>query len=539
MGVALIAGALVVGGGMVAFMIYQATQHEYPLAYWLAWGCAVGGLLGFVAVLEPLRTSYLAWSSALGLILSGLFYAGKTDGEFLPGAWCGAAILAVNVLLGFGLGLPATTLALGLGVAAIGVLALGKQRQRRERSLYDAAYSAGMLALVVAGLFAIQSIKTPLEYVQDVAMPRRDAALAAAQERVASYAAQLTQAQSYRSQIDEQFVDDDAAYLEMADRYIATAGATHAQAEEIVREVSSAVLPASAPVADLQATVENNTQQAHAAANDARSALDQLGNVQRLFENLSEEWVKEYLWFEIDDYWASEEDEFPSSSVCYYGERVSTRTQNGAQEQIVSDGVDRGDQNVLFEGDQESVDWKYFTLADYNELVNSGIVPAAPNSVNSDEEAGYYLCGHDPQGGRYGALGEPPTVIEKAYGSLQREASDEGASFVGDYRYGTWCVAQLDGTVTPVGEDQPPPANAQWCWHQKPGDSTNYYWERQGIGAAVVWIPSHRRCVYCAPQAQWAGGALVPDADMARVNGTDGAGVRGPLDQGGGPGTGK
>ena len=60
MGVAMIAGALVIGGGVVAFMIHHATENEYPLAYWLAWGCAVGGLLGFVAILHPLCTSYSA-----------------------------------------------------------------------------------------------------------------------------------------------------------------------------------------------------------------------------------------------------------------------------------------------------------------------------------------------------------------------------------------------------------------------------------------------------------------------------------------------
>ena len=539
MGVGVIAGVLLIGGGLVAFMIHHATEHEYPLAYWLAWGCAVGGLLGLVAVLNPLRTSYVAWSSALGLILTGLFFAGKTDGEFSPGAWCGAAILAVNALLGLGLRLPATTLALGFSVVAIVMLVVGQHRRRRERSGYDAAYSAGAIVLVVAGLLATRSVKTPLEYVHDVAIPRRNAALAAAQERVASYAPQLEQAQRYRSQIDEQFADEDAAYLEMADRYIATASASHAQAETIVREISSAALPASTPVAELQAAVENTTQRATAAANDAQAALDALVHVQRLFEDLSEEWIKEYLWFEVDGYWTSEENENPSYNVCYYGERVSTRTQDGAREQIVSDAVDRTGQDALFGGDQANVDWKYFTVDDYNDLVNSGIVPAAPDSINSDEEASYYLCGQHPQGGQYGVLGEPPAVIEKAYGSLQREVSDEGASFVGDSRYGTWCVADANGTITPIAEEQTPPADAQWCWYQKPGDSTNYYWERRGSGTSVVWIRSHRRCVYCAPQAQWAGGALVPDAEMARVNSTDGSEVRGPLDQGGGPGTGK
>lgn len=539
MDVGLIGSGMLLGGAVLAFLIHIAVEGEYPLAYWLAWGLAIGGLLAFVALLHPVRVSYLLWSSLLGVILCGLFFAGKVEDEWLPGAWCGAGILAVNALLGLGLALPTPVLALLYTVVAAGLMAAGYGLRRSQRALYDAATTSAAIALVVAGLVGLRMIRTPLEEISLVTLPELQQTYSMADQRVRSFEQRLAQAQQIRAQIDQQFADDDAAALEIVDRYIQTATERQQQARTLLDEVGPPPASVVAYNPEIDAEIVADTADAATAATEAQAALDQIGGVQQAFEELSREWVKEYLWFEVDGYWTSEESESAAYNVCYYGERLSTRTGDGAQEQLVSDELDRTGNDSFFGSDEQGLDWKYFTLDDYNELVNTGIVPAASSPITSDEQAGYYLCGDSPQNGQYGALGEPTVVIEKEYGSLQREVGDEGASFVGNYRYGTWCVPNASGGVTPLAEDQSPPPDAQWCWYQKPGDSTNYYWERRSQGGTFIWIRSHRRCVYCTPQGRWGGGELVPDREMARANGTDGSSVRGPLDQGGGPGTGK
>lgn len=536
----LIAAIMVVGGGLLAFAIYQRTEGEYPVVYWLAWGVAVGGLLVLVGYFNPLRANYLRWSSAFALVLTVLFLAGKVHDEFLPAAWIGVGILGSNLLL-FTLGsfLPTQILAGSCGVVAIGLLALGYRLQMQGASLYDAAYSIAAIFAIVAGLLGTRAIQTPLENLNMVVIPRLNEAVNTAQLRVERYQTGLTQAQQYRAQIDQQFGDDDAAYLEMTDRYIATAVNSYTEAEKILQQIHDPQPYVSEYDPELTRWIDARTERAKMAATQAQMALDQLGGVQKLFEQLSEEWIKAYLWFEVDGYWTSEENESPSYNVCYYGERFSLRTGDGTQETIVSDEVEQTGNHPGFGSDQRNVHWKYFTVADYNDLVNAGVVAADGQTINSDEEAGYYLCGQSPQSGQYGALGEPPIVIEKEYGSLTREANDEGGSFVGNYRYGAWCVIQSNGSPKWIPEDQPPPQDAQWCWYQQPGGSTNYYWERRPQGSTYIWIRSHRRCIYCTPQASWGGGELVPDAEMARVNGTERSSIRGPTDQGGGPGTGK
>lgn len=521
------------GGGLLAIVINYLTENEYPLVYWLSWGLMIGGLLAWVAVLQPVRSSYLFWSTLLGLILMGLFLAGKSDDEWLPGAWCGVGIVAVNLLLLVGLALPAPAIALICGIFALGLLVLGNELRQRPGVFYDAAYSAAAILAIVAGLFGARAIRTPLEQINLVALPELSSAYQAAQSRVRNFPARLTQAQQIRAQIDQEF--DDAASLEIVDRYIQTATERNSQAQTLLQQVGVPQSSTTVYRPGIETEIGVRTEQARTAVSESQAAFDQLDGVQQAFEDLSQEWIREYLWFEVDGYWTSEDSESPAYNVCYYGERLSTRSQDNTQEQIVSDG----ESSDLFGSDQQGRDWKYFTVDDYNELVNSGIVPAASSGISSPEDVGYYLCGNSPQMGEYGALGEPTVVIEKEYGSLRRELGDEAASFVGNYRYGTWCVPNAGGGVTPLDEEQAPPADAQWCWYQKPGDSTNYYWERRGQSGSWIWIRSHRRCVYCTPQARWGGGELVADREMARANGTDGTTVRGPLDQGGGPGTGK
>lgn len=528
----------IIGGGL-AWLIWTQTEHEYSLSYWLSWSVAMGGLLVLAGALHPLHSRYLVWSTLLGLILTVLFLAGRVEDEFLPPAWLGAGILLANGLLLLLGGLFPTPVIGGiLAVLAGGLLSFGWWLRRGERSGYDAAFSAAGIFAVVALMAGAQLIKTPLEYLNLVEIPRRNTAFEVATSRSAAFEIALQQAREYRAQIDRDF-DSDAAYLDMVDQRIREAEQEHATAAELLAIIGAAEPPTRSYSADLQRRVRAQTEQSNTAAQAAQAALDRIGSVRQLYEQLAQEWTKEYLWFEVDGYWTSEENENPSYNVCYYGERVSTRVGDTVDEQIVSDVADRTGQDALFSSDVQGQDWKYFTVDDYNDLVNGGVVPAAPGAISSAEAAGAYLCGDTPQSGRFGALGEPPVVIEKEYGSLVREVGDEGASFVGNYRYGTWCTVGPDGQTVPIPEEQQPPADAQWCWYQKPGDSTNYYWERKGGPGSYIWIRSHRRCVYCTPQANWGGGELVPDNTLARTNGTDGSSIRGPLDQGGGPGTGK
>jgi|GEM_PF-4784644 len=536
----LVAAAMIIGGGTLTAIIYYYTEDEYPLTYWLAWGITIGGLLVLIAGLSPQRMRYIGWSTGLGVLLSGLFLVGKVDDEFLPPAWIGLSIIVTNVLLlVLGAILPTNLLAglFGVGTAILGYV--GATLRRREAYGYDAAYCGAAICAVVALMGSTHLFKTPLEYTNEVTIARLNETIQAAQERTEAYTAQLNQAQTYREQIDREFGDDDAAYLDMADQYIETAAQRFQPAQAALQQAGAPEDLAVAHSPELEARLATKTAQAELAATEAQAALDQLGGVQQLFESLSTEWIKEYLWFEVDGYWTSEENESPSYNVCYFGERVSTRNGDGTTETLVSDEADRTGSESFFSSDNQGVDWKYFTVADYNELVNTGVVPAASNTISNDEDAGNYLCGRNPQGGQYGALGEPPVVIEKAYGSLTREVGDEGASFVGDERYGTWCVPQPNGPPQPIPSEQTPPANAQWCWYQKPGASTGYYWERQRSGGSFIWLQSHRRCTYCSSQPAWGGGDLVPDGELARVNGTDGSSTRGPADQGGGPGAGK
>lgn len=534
-----IAFLMVITGGGLAWWIWNQTEHEYPLLYWLSWGIAIGGLLVLAGALHPLHARYLVWSSLLGLLLTLLFLAGRVEDEYLPPAWIGAGILLTNGLLVLlGSLLPTPGIGGILAVLAGGLLSLGWWLRRLERWGYDGAYSAAGIFAVVALMAGAQLVKSPLEYLNLVDIPRRNAALEVARSRSGAFEVAMQQANEYRAQIERNF-DDDAAYLDMVDQRVREAEQEHATAEELLAAVGVAEPPVRSYNAELQRRVRAQTEQSNNAAQSAQSALDRIGGVQQLYEQLATEWTKEYLWFEVDGYWTSEENESPSYNVCYYGERVSTRVGNAVDEQIISDASDSTEQQGFFTSDVEGLDWKYFTVDDYNDLVNGGVVPAAPDAIESAADAGAYLCGDAPQGGSFGALGEPPVVIEKEYGSLVRDVGDEGASFVGNYRYGTWCTVGTDAQTVPIPEEQQPPADAQWCWYQKPGDSTNYYWERQGSPGGYIWIRSHRRCVYCTPQAAWSGGELVPDSTLARTNGTDGSSTRGPLDQGGGPGTGK
>ncbi len=536
----LVATVMLLAGSLIVVLSRRADGDDRPMVYWLAWGMVVGGLLVLTSRFNPLRETYVGWSTALAVILTVLFLAGKVNNRFLPAAWCGVGILAANVLLvALGRWLPTNMLGLGFAVFSVGLLLLGYRLRTAGNPYYDAAYSTAAMSLVLGALLSTHTIRTPLEHLNEVAIPHLNQAFTAAQTRLTSYDRAIDQARQYRAQIDTQFGAEEAANLEIADRYIETATTHHSKAQQLVHQLGAPEQHVAAYDTATATRIQERTEQAKQAAETAQLSLDQLDGVRKHFENLSQEWIKEYLWFEVDGFWTSEENESPSYDVCYYGERFSVRAEDDVREEIVSDEADRTGSSSLFDSDRQGVDWKYFTVEDYNELVNTGLVPASSSTIFSDTEAGYYLCGTSPQTGQYGALGEPVVVIEKGYGSLRREIGDEGASFVGDERYGTWCTVGSDGQTTPVPEGQEPPVDAKWCWYQKPGDATDRYWERRLHGNTVMWVSSHRRCVYCAPQTRWAGPELVPDSEMARANGTDGSTTRGPLDQGGGPGTGK
>lgn len=534
----LIAVVLIIGGGLLAYIIYNRTEGEYPFTYWLSWAAAAGGLLVLIGASRPLRSPYLIWSSVLGMGLATTFLIGKTEDEYHPVAWAGMSILIANLVVVIaGAVLGSSMLASVLALVGAALFIAGFWLRGQERALYDAAYTGSGIVLVSALVMGTGLARTPLEHLNEVEISRFNDVLASANSNIAAYDEALRQAQQYRSRIGTEFANADAAYVAMTDEMFAAAAKHHAKAIELLEVAGQPVAPVAAYDAAFERQVVERTAQAERANSEARQALQRLGGVQQLFETLSEEWIKEYLWFEVDGYWTSEENDFASYNVCYYGERVSTRTNGDVLETIVSDPQDRGSGSSS--SDVAGVDWKYFTVEDYRTFVNEGLVLAADREITTDEAAGIYLCGPNPQGGQYGALGEPPVVIEKGYGSLRRQVGDEGASFVGDTRYGSWCTVQADGTVAPVPQDQQPPADAQWCWYQKPGDSTAYYWERRGSPGSYIWIRSHRRCLYCTPQSTWGGLDLVPDRVMAQTNRTEGSSIRGPADQGGGPGSGK
>lgn len=357
---------------------------------------------------------------------------------------------------------------------------------------------------------------------------------------VQAYEGALADAERLRAAIAEELGAEAAGPLVTVDERVAQAKGGFAEAQRLLAQIGPIPTAPVEPTPALEAQLDAQIATARQAVLAGETYLADFRSIQQMFEQLAEEWVRELLWFEVDGYWVSEEDEFAAYNVCYYGERLSRRSADGQlSEAIISDEQDRGGGGSWFGSDQRGVDWKYFTVDDYIELVNSGIVARAPGTISSDEQAGAYLCGPSPQSGQYGALGEPTVTIEKGYGSMRAELSDEGSSFVGDERYGQWCVENPDGTVRPIPAGEQPPADAQWCWYQQPGGSTGYYYERRPSGSSFIYIQSHRRCIYCAPNSAWSGGEYVPDRVMAATNQTDGAGLRGPADQGGGPGSGK
>ncbi len=220
---------------------------------------------------------------------------------------------------------------------------------------------------------------------------------------------------------------------------------------------------------------------------------------------------------------------------------MSTVDENGnAQEVILDDEAVLNGNTSSAAPDIQGRNWKVFDVNDYVEFVNGGLIPRMSKEYPSQTDVGYHLCGTNPQGGRYGALGEPEVTFLKERGDLIVSLEDEVDVFVGNYKYGSWGIADANGRcVELIPEEQAPPPEAVWCWYQEPGSSTGHYYSRGWVGTRWVYIRGPRRCVYCTPRTWDSDDTPVSTTRMSQINGTDQSSIRGPADMGGGPGSGK
>jgi hypothetical protein len=270
-----------------------------------------------------------------------------------------------------------------------------------------------------------------------------------------------------------------------------------------------------------------HTDLAHQASGEAQKALEELGAVGSLYRDLASEYVRTISWTSVEDWWSYYDNDFPDGQACYYGEIVTTTDATGNTQEAVIDDTDGSD--------NEGTSWKVFSYNDYVDFVNKGIVAEQPGLGQSPVAVGAYLCG---PGGVF-ADENLPVVLVKERGSLRMEADDEADTFVGNTDYGSWCVKDASGKYTEIPEAQQPPANAEWCWFQPKGQTTERYYRRGLVNNTYVYYPSSRRCIYCTPRAWDSDDLLVPANRMSEFNGSDRTAVRGPQDVGGGPGTGK
>lgn len=529
----------VIGSGSI-YMVFESTDRgEYPPAWWIGWGILTAAGLAAISNFTHLRMPYIQVSSGVAIVFFIIGWLFKDDGEALPPAWMAVGVWISNgFLLLAGDTLSTPMLAGAMGVLGLGAWAAGQQMRNSERNFYDTGYSVSMVLFATAGLLLLHAIRSPLENLNEVVIPKYNEARATAAEMVQNFGSARTDAQAYHDRIVTDFAEEDPAFVAMADSYFTEAEPYITTAQRELEKAPRDTYPLQEKFnKNLETEIVNATQHAEQARLNAQLAIEKISGIGKLWADLETEYVQTYLWFEIADWWQSEAYDLATSKACYYGLSVTTIDTNGqVNEVIISDEADKP--NPQTDWDSEGTNWRVFTVNDYADLVNRGIIPPMDKQNPSVQDVGYYLCGADPLNNQFGVLGEPTVQLIKERGSLHMFQEDED-SFVGNYDYGAWCVADASGKFTEIPEDQVPPENAEWCWYQPQGQNTGYYHRRSWNGSSYIYIQGSRRCWYCQPQGSWSGETLVPDRRMAEVNQTDASGLRRPADVGGGPGAGK
>jgi hypothetical protein len=535
----------VVVGIALAWLTYDASEYEYPFTWWLGWALAAMGVLLVVAIYNPLRGPYLIISSIIAAGFLVTFIVGPIEDEYLPSAWIAVGVLVSNVVIFVVKDVSSldwlALLVLG-GISFVGLL-MGSRAREADEYFYDAWYCVSYMCAFAAILLISHSVRTPLQYVNEVAIPLHAETSAEMDENILAYPEAVKQASQCRDTIGEEFVEDGTAYLDMAQAFFPSASTHFEKADANSRQVNDYIQQTEWSE-EVQAQIEGETAIAKEAVAESRAALDDLGKVCDLYRTLGEEWVRDFLWFEVDSYWPSEASD-SNYKACYYGEYFTLfDAYRNLTETIVSDEaefpVEKQETGMFGAPDSQGRNWKIFTVDDYMYLVNEGIIPPMNIASPTETDVGYYLCGESPQENKFGILGEPPVRLAKERGTIKVEQEDEDL-FVGNYDYGTYCVADANGKWQEISEDVEPPADAEWCVYQPEGESTGYhYYRHYNPDNTWIYIRGPLRCHYCA-SSSWpsGGGTVVPHTRMAEFNQTDVSTLRRPSDIGGGPGAGK
>jgi hypothetical protein len=383
----------------------------------------------------------------------------------------------------------------------------------------------GLLVLVaVVAFIVLRPGKSNLERLNDDVQSLNQA-LERAQTELGAYQAAEADALNWRATYAEES-ENDPTIMGIVDGHVAEGQQYAATARDNLSKTGESRTEYAEYSEAEHQTVKATRDLAVEAARSARLGVEEMQAVPALADDVLSTYIRTFLWFEVDSWWASESADYPNGMACYYGELVSTVSPDGTiQETIVDDG--------------QAESWKTFTVEDYEEFVRLGIVPPMAETNPDREDVGRYLCGGSPQAGVYGALGEPEITLVKERGQLALAQEDENA-MVGNYQYGAWCVPGADGQHEALPEPESAdqiPDTADWCWHMPQGEDPRYYYH--GHYGNGIWTYSRgpRRCYDCNA-GSWTGTTLVPSTQMAQATGSDVPNVRGAA-QDGGPGTGK
>ena len=532
---------------IIIFFQYEWTpdRAEYSPPWWFMWGLATAGGLLIIAHFAPLRSSYLIISSIVAAVFALSFVLGKFDDEFAPTAWLGLGVLLVNglvALLGF---LPTAIIAGVLALIGVILIPLGLYLHSKDEYHYDSTRLIGWAAVFTSALLFTHTVMTPLEYTNEVLVPDFNEQHEVVTANIVNYDPTVSVAQQCQANMEEQYGEEGteaAAVILSGTEHFGIAAVHHETALNLFENAGQPIVEAYADhTEEMEQTLRNRIETISQSRIESNTALDTLNNVCYLARELGVEWKVTYTWFEIDRFWPNESSD-SNHLACYYGENRSELNEAGEWETVVVDEEGVLDGNVcsgVFCADKQGTNWKVFRQDDYAWLVNNGVVPAMPGNDNpNDTDIAYYLCGADPANEAYGVL-EPGFSIIKDYGQVSLYSEDQEGMYVGDYRLGSWCYQQADGTLGLIDEDTANetedaglPENTEWCWHQPTNKSTRYYWFVNGTRGPL-------RCVYCSYQTTWSGSNWLTDQELARVNATTTTLYRRPSDVGGGPGAGK
>lgn len=591
-------------GFVFAYFVWNNTpdSEEYSPMWWLTWGLAYFGLVLLIGHFSQIDSSFIGSLVVLGMlsVIVGAVF-GFDDGESrVPALPMGVGFLITAAALfganAFGLDLGyAITFLAGAGFLLAGItwLTHGLQDSRKLRkmsqsssfgsdmryaakqfdqtlevSYYDWTYSIGYAFLIVAAMFWLQAVRTPLAYLNDVIVAETNTLIQTAGNRIGAYEAARTDATESREIIRLDFSEEDTYYLTQADDHLDTAEVHITDAREdygaagggeLVQDVEKYSKDVESEILQLQ-------QYARDAIQHADDALASLRSVGTLVMSLSESVIIEYLWTSYEGYWRSEQSYSPSYNACYYGERRSVvREQYELVEQepdetgetlTVQVADTQAEQTIISDdsgGDRRGSNWKIFTVEDYYWFVEHGLIPAANVTNPTDEWVGQYLCLPEQTGAGAPPLIEEGTTLVKESGTFTFEMEDREDVFIGNYEYGSWCQTDENGTVIDIYEEGEtlPESEYSWCWYQPEGESTEYYYRREydDRSNSYIFINSyHRRCYsftgYCSP-SPWTHGystgyhGYVSDSRMAQASGLDRSTVRSASQIGGGPLAGK